>query len=393
MQSNVTGYPKSWVMKNKLAFSLLAFFMVLAFVPPLQAAAEMSGRGPNTVRGFNFSAEKLGEEGVGRVCVADSGRVACLDGKTGKVLWSEKSPVRGTYAVLDAGPVIAGSRLVFVGSKYAKTYGLNLRTGKVEWTYQNSLNVHKIGAGSHTIFLPDGPALGLLALDAQTGKLKWRHELVKVGGGWLGQLVYAEGRLYTDSPYIWNAGTGQLVRQLAFSPEVVSSACGRVYLLGNGIPLIAIDAATSKMLWKDSRVAHADTIHVSASQHYVAVAMLTNGNGTLAVYAASSGRRLWSRPIADAADVQDVSVTAGKRFIYVVILRVHKGTKLLQYSAQDGKRQWTKTYAMTGPIIIGPVVTVGSIVLVSTGVSGTWRHGGVEAIDRNTGSSLWKFAF
>lgn len=374
---------------RRLFLSILPIIMALVFAVPSLGTNNVSNVTTKWVRGFNFSAQKFKGDRVGRVCIAASGRVACLNGKTGLPLWSKKSSIPGTLPLVSAGPVVVDSFLVF-SSNEGETYGLNLRTGRSQWTYQSSLSVDQIGTGRHSIFLPDGPGLGLVALDARSGKLKWQHELVRAGGGWIGKFIYVAGRLYTDSTYIWDPGTGRLIGRLPFRPQDGAVSDGRVYFVGDDMPITVIDAATGKNLWRAPNGILNGDVRVSASKRYVSTAFVGRKNGVLRVYAAQSGRVLWSKPITSPSNVLGFSVTANDHFVYMVIARLHKGTMLTKYSAKSGRKLWRKVYSK---IIIGPVVAIGNIVLVSTGVHGTWKHGGVEALNQKHGSLVWKFAF
>jgi alcohol dehydrogenase (cytochrome c) len=133
---------------------------------------------------------------------------------------------------LTAPPVVQGG-VVYLQDQDANVYALALATGKLKWEYQVNLP-EKSGPGPDGVAVADGAVYGdssasVFALSAATGQTIWvDSSLLNSGqGSFEIQPQVADGRVYVASAY----GSGP----------------------GGGV-LMALDAATGRLLWKFNTV-------------------------------------------------------------------------------------------------------------------------------------------
>jgi outer membrane protein assembly factor BamB len=95
------------------------------------------------------------------------GRVAALDARTGRVLWSRDLPSR-----TESSPLVVHGRVYF-GTENGTVYALRTANGRIDWTYQASDAV-KSALAYHDGRLYFGDYAGSVnALRARDGKLAW----------------------------------------------------------------------------------------------------------------------------------------------------------------------------------------------------------------------------
>jgi outer membrane protein assembly factor BamB len=151
-------------------------------------------------------------------------------------------PDAGTGA-LTASPVVVDG-VVYIQDMQANVYALDLATGKLRWEHQ--FNIRELGGpGPDGVAVADGLVYGdtaytVFALSAATGKTVWVDTNLLPGGHGI-----AAGE----------SGGGLFGAEGVFDiqPQVIA---GRVYLAsaigsgpGGGV-LLALDAATGKVIWK-----------------------------------------------------------------------------------------------------------------------------------------------
>ena len=127
-----------------------------------------------------------------------------------KVAWSHVMP-RSTRG-LQSFPLVADGILYYSGS-YNQLYALDGATGEVKWAYKQKLNEDLVAKQTHSPY-NRGIALGfgnvymgtldgkLVAIDMQTGKLKWETKLVeseKLTVGFTGAPLLANGKIIIGS--------------------------------------------------------------------------------------------------------------------------------------------------------------------------------------------------
>jgi len=141
-----------------------------------------------------------------------------------------------TYGSLAAAPVVANG-VVYLQDLNANVYALSLATGKLKWEYQAN-SPEKSGPGPDGVAVAGGTVYGdtsttVFALSASTGKTVWADKsLLGSGQGYFEiQPQVAGGRVYLASAY-------------GLAP-------------GGGV-LMALSAATGRLLWRFNTLASTD---------------------------------------------------------------------------------------------------------------------------------------
>lgn len=170
--------------------------LFLTTAVPTQAGA---GQTPASSGGAGFGQGASGEQPEHRLTVI------CLDRKTGKVLWEKVArtvkPHEGYHrrygSFASNSPVTDGKRLyTFFGSNGAYAFDLD---GKLLWEWDPGIKMRKRNAfGEGTAVVLDGDTLlfnfdhegadALFALDAATGKLRWKADRDEISN-WAAPLV------------------------------------------------------------------------------------------------------------------------------------------------------------------------------------------------------------
>jgi alcohol dehydrogenase (cytochrome c) len=155
----------------------------------------------------------------GRVYVQDlNSDVYALEAVSGRLLW------RHRYGRASGGPNgLALADGVLYGNTDTGAFALDARTGRERWltritTARNPITIAPAVAGGLVFTSTTGQAPGgrgeLVALDAETGSVRWRVDTIEEpwrypdargGGAWQTPTVDADGSLYvgTANPYPW----------------------------------------------------------------------------------------------------------------------------------------------------------------------------------------------
>lgn len=158
---------------------------------------------------------------------ANDGGFYALDATTGKLKWRYETS-GGMYM---HSPTIAGDIIVGAPGDYdTAVYGITRTNGDLAWKYESGLDHSYVSSGAYdgsVVYLCIGePDQQLVALDAKTGKLKWKQPI-----------GMAPRATYSSSPAITNnlvfVGTA---KQKRTDPE-----SGR---------LIALDKVTGSVVWQ-----------------------------------------------------------------------------------------------------------------------------------------------
>jgi alcohol dehydrogenase (cytochrome c) len=239
------------------------------------------------------------------------------------------------------------------------------------------------------VYIQDMEA-NVYALDLATGKLRWEYRVntQELGGPGPDGVVVADGRVYGDAPhtaFALSAATGKPVwvdRSLLTSGEGAFSiqpqaVAGRVYLassLGNGPGggiLLALDAATGKLIWKFNTMLGSDAPvrAVGAGGAWESPLVGTDGSvtfGTGNPYQSPASAIAHPAPLLYADSEVNLDAATGKlRWYYQAVPN----------DFQDHDLQ-------TSPI----ATTInGTSVIIAAG-----KMGYVYAIDAHTGKLRWK---
>jgi outer membrane protein assembly factor BamB len=171
------------------------------------------------------------------------GLLACLDAETGTINWQKdfKKDFGGHMMSgwdYSESPTIDGNKLVCTpGGKDAAMIALNKLTGDVYWKCQAPVNS---GAGYASIVIADvggvrqyitlmGRELGLIGVDAETGKFLWSYKRIANGTANIPTAIVKDDLVFTSTGY----GTGTALLKLIPDGEGGITAKEQYFLPGN----------------------------------------------------------------------------------------------------------------------------------------------------------------
>jgi len=183
------------------------------------------------------------------------GLLEALDAKTGKTLWKFKA------GPIESAPLIVGHVLYF-GSWDRRIYALDLRRkrNRVLWSYETDDKVVAAPAyGNGTIYVGTNGGR-VYALNARTGKLRWRAESFSRFGNreyFYATPAVAYGRVFlgnTDGTvYAYGAGTGHLLwaRQVGTYVYAAPAVWRKTLFVGTWDGYFsALDVRTGAFRWR-----------------------------------------------------------------------------------------------------------------------------------------------
>ena len=282
------------------------------------------------VRAENSSAASLFGGGVsfanGRVYVTNgSGDAAALDAATGEVVWQVRvgGPLRGA-------PTVANQN-VYVVSQDNQIYALNEATGETRWTGSGSVEASGVFGAASPAFAQSTVVAGY-----SSGELTaYRYEN--------GQEVWADALTRTTVSTAVHALT-----DIDADPVIDQ---GRVYAIGQGGRMVALELNTGQRLW-EINIAGIATPWVAGDWLFV----VTDTAQLLAISRAT-GRVRWMSQLPRWRDMEDRRgpitwrgpVLAGHRLVLVNTLG-----HIVYASPMDGSVQ--ATVQTRTPISLPPVV-------------------------------------
>lgn len=243
----------------------------------------------------------------------DGGYLIAVDAITGAEKWKfvPETPsvlfglVKEKPGPVYAGPVLAGKRVIFVGTSN-KVYALDAATGKLAQGWEPYNAGERVWGTplvvGDTIYVS---TLGhkLIALDATTGTERWKFEQAK--GTLAGSPVFDNGVIYVgsfdDHLYAVDAASGALRwsynanNWIWEGPAVVS---GTLYFGDVSGNVYALDEATQQRLWVTdlSKLAVPGSAVRATPLYADGVLYVGTGNGTLFALRADTGKEVWPQP-------------------------------------------------------------------------------------------------
>jgi outer membrane protein assembly factor BamB len=370
----------------------------------------------------------------GRVYVQDlESNVYALDEASGRVLW------RRRFGQTDGGPnglSEAGGRIY--GNTARSAFALDERTGRLVWltrlvrTRAQTIDIAPVAANglvyTSTVGLPPGGKGMLYALDAATGRVRWRFDTVRGawtvpaeaagGGAWWPVTVDEAGHVYagTANPYPWggtpahpNGGayegaalytdsllaldgrTGALswydqaiphdVRDydLADSPILARVRSGGkerdvVFATGKGGVVYALDRATGRQLWRTAVGLHRNDRGPLPARRVTVCPGLFGGVETPMAYA---GGRVFV-PVVNLC--MKGSATGYENLYDVDVARRGRGG-LVALDAATGRTLWTRHF---------PSPAFGCATVANDVVFAPTLDGRIYALAADTGRTLWQ---
>ncbi len=187
--------------------------------------------------------------------ITGRGGTVAFDAATGKLLWRVGGQQRG-------GPIPAG-KLIYTTNHELGSLALDAKTGRTVWRAPEYAvaNYADIAYDGTTVYVV-GFAGKLWALDGATGKLRWEHEHQAGGraGGCLAAPVIGEGILIYGGGWkdginhlVWglDPATGKELWSAQLGCAGVLALSGETAVLATGSQLVAIEARSGKVLWRN----------------------------------------------------------------------------------------------------------------------------------------------
>jgi outer membrane protein assembly factor BamB len=273
--------------------------------------------------------------GEGRLFVsAGYPEVLAIDPATGKTIWS-----RNTNAPTRAAPTYANGR-VFVLTLDNQLLALNATTGEVEWkhagTPENEAFLSDAGtAADNTIVIAPYSSGEIYALRVETGRVAWSDNLSAVRrASALWSLTDFNGLPVIDN--------------------------GRVYAVSVSGRIVAIDERTGTRIWQHE-IGSSSTPWVAGDYLY----MVSADNQLLAMDAAKGGIR-WSHQLDRYEDPEKRRTPvfwSAPVMINGMLMLANSAGKLVQFSVQDGSEK--SRFDLPDPVFVQPVVADNTLYILT----------------------------
>lgn len=284
---------------------------------------------------------------------------------------------------------------------------LNAADGTERWTYSPEIPDHDYPDGVHadveypavmagTVYATvrfgvfDGDntyTTALIALDAETGKKRWRVDVDGLPGRGFSPVAAIDGTVFTAGPSIEPNTTGGLYAFDGFDGSVSwkrsgehipgAVADGRLYRAGE-MGVRALDAATGEIIWTAlPRVAASDTPMVSDGTVFVTEEGAPGV--TLIALDATTGAEYWRTAYPSSAEYLSVE-TADTDTVYIDVGSVD--ADVIALDRADGSERWRST-------ITQPEGQHGRVPTNGMARVGEFLYVGGTVIDPTNGSIRW----
>jgi outer membrane protein assembly factor BamB len=300
--------------------------------------------------------------------------------------------------LLEFPPAVAYGR-AYIASNPGVLYAVQAATGRVSWSYRSGrcaaaspavasetvymafLNKHRTGKDACNA-APSTPGLDgeVVALDARTGMVRWRHV---IGPSETSPLV-AGGRVYVGDwrgfVYCLETKTGREVWRYRTGGEVkgaMALAGRRLYVGSYDHHLYALRAGTGKLIWRGSsqeRLGGRGTFYSTPAAAYGRV-YIGSTDGKVYSFGATSGEVRWSQSTGG-------YVYASPAIWNKLVLVGSYSKTFYALDAATGDIVWR--FKANGQIS-GSATVLGNVVYFST------LKGRTYGLDAKTGKQLWSF--
>ena len=325
-------------------------------------------------------------------------------GRNGAAVDSVAPPLRLAWSKSLGGNIHVSSPVVSNGTVYigvadeefgghAGVYALETQTGEVKWIYRTISSIkHTVSASNGMVYAVD--VLGnVVALNAGTGALQWSFSLGSAIDRWVyTSPVVKDGVVYVGCASVFVALDALTGRQIWLAPS-----------MGGALPCLASPTAGSttihaNALWGDGVYAlRMDTganiwrkqyTWVISTPAYSQSALYYTGDNALYAVQPETGTQLWSFALANPT-ISSPTVSGSTLYIG------GPDGKMYAINTANGNAVWSYQTG-SGNIAFGPYARGGSIIVSSPTVSGNTvyfgsANGNLYALDKGTGSELWKY--
>ncbi|MDY6765644.1 MAG: PQQ-binding-like beta-propeller repeat protein, partial [Halobacteria archaeon] len=315
-----------------------------------------------------------------------------------QVKWSYETDSR-----LEASPAVSDDYVYFI-DKQGVVYSLDKSNGEKVWDFstgarEGGLEWSPMGASptlvDDTLYIafgdlaPSSPDAGreallngtdlyLYALDAETGKEKWKYRVPSVPNSTpkvVGGTVYfttENGVVHavdaTEGEKTWEFSTGAGIRS---TPAV--GDCSVFIGGGENKELYSIDAGDGSLKWEFKTDGE---LTASPAYRDGTVYFGSNGRGTLYAVDSSNGKEKWSKSLRGSVVRSSPAVTENQVFIGDFSRGVYA------FRRDDGKQLWrapTRGYVWSSPAVTRDAVYCADL------------ENMVFGLDRETGDELWSY--
>ncbi len=297
-------------------------------------------------------------------------------------------------------PPTTGYGNVYLAQQKGLFFAVNAKTGKPAFKVKN---FKRCAASSPTLhkgtvyqaymdFVECGendpnPTGFLIAMDARTGKEKWRKKglpiesspLIENGvayyGSWDNKVHALRLR---DRKEIWAYDTGERVNT---SPAYSK---GRIFVANQAGSVYALDARTGKLDWE----ATSASSPLGAREFFYATPVVAygrvyigNSDGTMFAFGAKSGKVLWARPLGT--------------YIYASAAVYER--KVFALDAATGDTKWSKeldSAVHSSPVVMGGLVYTAACSSCGSEAARYVKMGTKDltvALDAESGKEVWRF--
>jgi outer membrane protein assembly factor BamB len=307
-----------------------------------------------------------------------------------------KPPLRARWYVkgkslIEFPPAIAYGNLYFANS-LGSLYALKITRVRAQWVYRTGrCTAAGPAVADHIVYMTflnkppcNATRSGLdgevVAVDAETGKLRWRVTMGPTESSPLvvGGFVYVGD--WSGKVYALNAKSGRVVWTYQTGDKVkdgIAYAGGRVYFGSYDSHVYALNARTGKLVWKagaQQRLGATGRFYSTPAVAYGRV-YIGGTDGKMYSFGATSGKLRWSH---GTGSYVYASPAVWNRRVYA---GSYDGT-FYSFDAATGDVRWT--FKTAGPISGSAVVINGVVYIACFG-------GRTYGLDARTGKLLWVF--
>jgi eukaryotic-like serine/threonine-protein kinase len=198
-----------------------------------------------------------------------TGRLFCLDKKTGAIIWMYTVPADRMPVAIHSSPASNGEIVVF-GCDDGKLYAVNAKNGQMMWSVQTDASIVSSPVIYNEKALVGSAEGSFYAVDVKTGKTIWKTILT----GKLFSSAVDRGSIYigtsTKEMYCLNAASGAIVWKATLNGPVRSAPLisgTTVYIGCMDKMLYALDRITGKIIWSYQTAGRLASSPVIAGNH------------------------------------------------------------------------------------------------------------------------------
>ncbi len=363
-------------MKVSAVFIGIFLSVVLLVGKGICRSSKIAAQSIGALRGARIAMTTTPSGEIDRIYIAREHEIQCLDKGLNRVIWTSHV----SAGTVDVGPIVHGGTVAYVSDDMSTVTGLNTDNGSLKWS--TAIQTAHITGDNKTVFLATSTGMGVQALDAETGKRIWKYE--PGGPGSIYQLVYTNGRIYTDA-YVLSATNGLIVKKNASTANIIDARADTIFkVIGDGT-IEAFRTRTNSVVWKAVSDRRIYPIAISVNDRFLFFVGYSGmpfiaRKGFLWAFDVSDGHAAWELPIATGdGGLQPDPIASDYDNVYLLSPAADFSTWLSDISVVTGKQVWS--HDLKGKID-GPPLVVGGVLYLTDGPDVLYE------IDKRSGSVL-----